>query len=69
MKQLVIAVIGCLLASLLFASCEVNTQDWRAKMVNSGNIVIMSNLERGYKAGDTIRNGQARIVLLELVRK
>lgn len=58
-----------MILAVLFVSCEVNTQDWRAKIVNTGNIVVIDDLTRGYKAGDTIRNGKSRIVLLELVSK
>ena len=54
----------------LFTSCEVNTQDWRAKHVKTGNIVVIDDLERGFKAGDTIAGSHGnRIVLLELVSK
>lgn len=52
----------------LFTSCEVNTQDWRAK-TKTGVIVILDDLERGYKAGDTVIYGNSKVVLLELVSK
>lgn len=68
MKQLIIAVIVCLLFCS-FASCEVNTQDWRAKGTKTGTIFILDNVERGYKAGDTMMVGAARFVLLEVVSK
>lgn len=52
-----------------FSSCEVNTQDWRARSTKSGNITILNDLERGFKAGDTIAGNGTRFVLLELVNK
>jgi len=53
----------------LFTSCEVNTQDWRARNVKTNTISILNNLERGYKVGDTISGNGNRLVLLEVVHK